>query len=62
MPPAPASAPARRLSRTVCPAPPSRFGDVLRDGARARLGASTLHTDPRPPLSAVGAADDNTRI
>ncbi len=62
MPPAPASTPARRLSRTVCPAPPSRFGDVLRDGARARLGASTRHTDPRPPLSVVGAADDNTRI
>ncbi|MEU6910714.1 hypothetical protein ABZ935_36180 [Streptomyces coeruleorubidus] len=62
MPPAPASTPVRRLSRTVCPAPPSRFGDVLRDGARARLGASTLHTDPRPPLSAVGAADDKTRI
>ncbi|MFF7865549.1 MULTISPECIES: hypothetical protein [Streptomyces] len=61
MPPAPASTPARRLSRTVCPAPPSRFGDVLRDGARARLGASTLHT-ARPALSAVGAADDNTRI
>ncbi|MFF3932596.1 hypothetical protein [Streptomyces hirsutus] len=62
MPPAPVCTPAWRLSRTVRPAPSSPIGDVLPGGTRAGLGASTLHTAPRPAPSAVGVADDHTRI
>ncbi|WP_141666219.1 hypothetical protein [Streptomyces hirsutus] len=60
--PAPVCTPAWRLSRAACPAPPSSIGDVLPGGTRAGLGTSTLRTALRPAPSAVGVADDNTRI